>query len=171
MDFYHHFNTLSLQQIDRIEKKKENALNLTQYSICDDCCSDCCSTSCDEIPRVYQKIERKYIHLITSYFYSPENQSLKLIEFLWKTQSRATIHNKDNFEAWQSLDTHKIFAPKFEWLHVFLKQKLGEPVSEKPSKVIWETETQMVELSYNYDHYNPNRNTNTKLTLYKKQKN
>ncbi|MBP2616304.1 hypothetical protein [Chryseobacterium jejuense] len=170
MDFYTHFNTLSIQQIDRIEKK-ENALNLTQYSICDDCCSDCCSTSCDEIPRVYQKIERKYIHLITSYFYSPENQSLKLIEFQWKTQSRATIHNKDNFEAWQNLDTHKIFAPKFEWLHAFLKQKLGEPVSENPSKVIWETETQMVELSYNYDNYNPNRNANTKLTLYKKQKN
>lgn len=169
MDFYTHFNTLSIQQIDRIEQK-ENALNLTQYAICDDCC-DCCNESCNEIPRVYQKIERKYIHLITTYFHVPENKSLKFIEFQWKIQSRATIYNKDDFEVWQNLDTHKIFASKFKWLYTFLKQELGEPVSKKPAKVLWETETQMVELSYDYDNYDPNSNSNTKLTLYKKQKN
>ncbi|AZA93490.1 Uncharacterised protein [Chryseobacterium nakagawai] len=162
MDFYTHFNTLSINQINRIEQK-ENALNLTQLGLY----NGFPTVSSDDFPTVYQKIERKYIHLITSYYYSHQNKLLKLIEFEWIPQSYSALSNEDDIKVRESLDTQKIFKSKYTWLHAFLKQKLGEPVSETangPSYMSakWETGTEVIELSYY---------SSTTLTLYKKQNN
>ncbi|WET49658.1 hypothetical protein PYS58_00695 [Chryseobacterium indologenes] len=159
MDIYTYFNTLSLDQIHRIEQK-ENALPLAQYGLCE----GFPDVPCDDFPVVYQKIERKYIHLITSYYYSHQNKSLNLIKFEWIPQSYSTLSNKDDINVRESLDTQKIFKTKFNWLYAFLKQKLGTPVSETThgssyKNAIWKTGTQAIELSC----YN-----NTTLTLYKK---
>ena len=162
MDFYTHFNTLSINQTDHIEQK-ENALNLTQLGLY----NGFPTVPSDDFPTVYQKVERKYIHLITSYYYSHQNKSLKLIKFEWTPQSYSTLSNEDDIKVRESLDTQKIFKSKYNWLHAFLKQKLGEPISETTNgssymTAKWENGTQNIELSY----YNT-----TTLTLYKKQKN
>lgn len=142
MDFYTHFNTLSINQIDRIEQK-ENILNLSQYKTCGDTFLE----SCDD--RVYKKIERKYVHLLTSYHYDPQNKLVNFIEFEWVLQSRATVHEEDDIRVLESLNSNKIFHSKFDWLYSFLKQKLGDPVTggADSSYAKWKIGKQTIELS------------------------
>lgn len=156
MDFYTHFNTLSINQVDRIEQK-ENILNLSEYKTCGDIFLE----SCDN--RIYRKIERKYIHLLTSYQYNHQNKLVNFIEFEWQLQSPAELQGEDEISVWRSLDYHKIFKAKYNWLYSFLKQKLGDPVNigDKNSYPKWKNGKQRIELI--------NRQFSTHLRLYNDQ--
>ncbi len=158
MNFYTHFNTLSINEIDRIEQK-ENILNLSQYKTCGNTFLE----GCDD--RVYQKIERKYIHLLTSYHYNPQDKLVNFIDFEWRPQSRMTLNGEDEINTWQSLNTYKIFHTKYRWLYSFLKQKLGDPTvgEENGSYAKWEIGKQTIDLS--------SREYQINLRLYNNQEN
>ncbi|MFP3834546.1 hypothetical protein [Chryseobacterium sp. SIMBA_028] len=140
--FYSNLNTLSVDQVDRIEQK-ENALAITPEKN-----NDIKESSKEQ--RAYKKSERKYLHLLTRYDYAPENKSVEKIQFQWgfpfSTHSQDDKKNDSN--ELLSLNSKSIFMKKYNWLFSFLNQKLGTPVSEEPSYSKWETKTQSVELSY-----------------------
>ncbi|WP_123867231.1 hypothetical protein [Chryseobacterium joostei] len=154
--FYSNFNTLSMDQIDRIEKK-ENALTITSEK----------NSNIEELSkeqRAYKKSERKYLHLLTRYDYAPDDKSVQKIQFQWGFPF--SIPSRDNKKKDTNelllLNSKSIFMKKYNWLLSFLNQKLGTPVSEEPSYSKWETKTQSVELSYS------EREATLTLTLQKK---
>ncbi|MGU3374752.1 hypothetical protein [Chryseobacterium sp. M5A1_1a] len=155
--FYTNLHTLSIDQVDRIEQK-ENALDLTQrYSLC--------SEGCPKEPRLYKKIERKYINLLTVYDYDSDSKAVERIEFEWSHPSWTDFENNDEeFKVFNSLNSKKIFKDKYDRMAGFLKQKLGKPVSEEENehntKAKWETKTKSVELIFS--------SKVTTLTIYKK---
>ena len=73
--FYSNFNTLSIDQIDRIEQK-ENALTITPEKN-----NDIQELSKEQ--RAYKKSERKYLHLLTRYDYAADDKSVEKIQFQW----------------------------------------------------------------------------------------
>lgn len=135
--FYSNLNTLSIDQVDRIEQK-ENALAITpeKNNGIEDPSKD---------QRAYKKSERNYLHLLTRYDYASDNKSVEKIQFQWGFPF--SIHKKNELNELLSLNSKSIFMKKYNWLYSFLNQKLGTPVSEEPSYAKWETKTQAVELS------------------------
>lgn len=140
--FYSNFNTLSIDQIDRIEQK-ENALTITPEKN-----NDIQELSKEQ--RAYKKSERKYLHLLTRYDYAADDKSVEKIQFQWGFPF--SIPSRDNEKKDPNklllLNSKSIFMKKYNWLLSFLEQQLGTPVSEEPSYAKWETKTQTVELSY-----------------------
>jgi hypothetical protein len=88
---------------------------------------------------------------------------VNFIEFEWQLQSPAELQGEDEISVWRSLDYHKIFKAKYNWLYSFLKQKLGDPVNigDKNSYPKWKNGKQRIELI--------NRQLSTHLRLYNDQ--
>ncbi|AZA76143.1 hypothetical protein EG347_00655 [Chryseobacterium sp. G0186] len=159
--FYSNLHTLSVDQVDRIEQQ-ENAMDLTRRYIYGPCGEECYPI---QPQLIYKKIERKYINLLTTYDYNPNNKAVERVQFEWTHPSWASFENNDKeIKLLGSLRSKKIFRDKYDRMAKFLRQKLGEPVSEEQNKntatAKWETKTQSVEL------FSGSRKTS--LTLYKK---
>ncbi|MGV0827770.1 hypothetical protein ACTS9C_02595 [Empedobacter brevis] len=149
-DYFENFEKLKLDKVDSAEMKVM-ATDMTQnhkisHYLLDD--------KEVETPRLYRKYEEPELKLNTSYYYSPKEKIVELIQFEWTenktTDKWITSINEDNTN----------YKLKFDEISKYLIKKLGQPKLIDHGTQEWEVKNKVIQLVYN-------RNL-VELTMYKK---
>lgn len=147
--YYSNFNSLTLEQIDKVEQAI-NATDITQKHKISTYRLDGRDV---ETPRIYRKIENEKLSLITMYYYSENNKKIQLVNFEWGENINNNQSIADAFASMTNDEkTEPIYKQKFDWISNFLKVKLGEPIEYKTDKngaeQQWKKENKIVVLEY-----------------------
>jgi len=129
--YYLDVNSLTLEQIDNIEKEI-NATDITQKHKISTYRLDGRDV---DTPRIYRKIENEKLSLLTIYYYLENDKKIQLVNFEWgknrnQNQSISAVISSMSDEE----NTITIYKQKFDWISNYLIEKLGEPDNFKTDK-------------------------------------
>jgi len=108
-----------------------------------------------ESPKVYKKIEDTTLTLLTNYYYTKQEGSIKVFSFEWREthENNYGIYASEN-EEYKSIQ----FNVRFEKIKESINSTLGKPKNIKKElhghELTWLTETGMVIILSNYDYNN-----------------
>lgn len=153
LDYYlKNFDNLKVSDIVSIETSV-SATNLTQRHKISHYLVDGKNI---ETPKIFRKQEDNKFKLVTSYYYSTNDNLIQLINFDW-----AEIKTEDDFFSTSSLDMKTtIYKSKYEEILKIILKLYGKPNKSNKEDLEWYVDDKVIKLDYNLNQ--------VELTIYKK---